>query len=176
MLGELEIERLAGPPPGWFDCGRDEQNLFLHDRAWPDQQALLSTTYLLTYDAVITGYVTVCMSGIALDRRERGPAIRYQDVSALKLAQLGVDRAYQGRGIGHDAVSFTIDLAQWLGRQAGCRYVILDAQPDLEGWYGRIGFTRNLLQQERRILDAVSHRRDPERIAVSMRYDLRRAA
>ena len=82
----------------------------------------------------------------------------------------------QGHGLGRDTVSFAIDLARWMGQQAACRYVILDAQPDLEEWYGRIGFTRNELQQERRILDALSHRRDPNRIAVSMRYDLRQAA
>lgn len=65
MLDEFEIERLAGPPPHSFDCGHDEQNLFLRERAWPDQQALLSTTYLLSDGNELAGFATVCMSGIA---------------------------------------------------------------------------------------------------------------
>jgi GNAT superfamily N-acetyltransferase len=131
---------------------------------------------MLAYDAAPAAFVTLCMSGVALDRRERGPAIRFQDVAALKLAQLGVDRAFQGLGLGGDAVSFAIALARWNSAHVGCRYLILDAQPDLESWYGRMGFMRNELQQERRILDAITHSRDPERITVSMRYDLRKAA
>jgi GNAT superfamily N-acetyltransferase len=175
MVDDLEFDRLEGPPPPGFDCGRDDQNVFLGQRAWFDQQSLLSTTYLLTAYGNLAGFVTLCTSGISLDRHERGKAIRYQEVAAVKLAQLGVDRAFQGHGVGRDAVGFALDLARTIGERIACRYVILDAQPELEPWYQALGFVRNLLQQERRILDAISHRRDPDRIPVSMRYDLRRA-
>ena len=176
MVDDLIFDRLDGPPPAQFDCGRDDQNVFLRQRAWLDQQALLSTTYLLKDGWSLAAFVTLCMSGVSLHRHERGPAIRYQDIGALKLAQLGVDRSFQHRGIGGDAVAFVIELARTSSKSFGCRYVILDAQPELEPWYSELGFVRNHLQQERRIVDAISHGRAPERLAVSMRYDIQEHA
>jgi GNAT superfamily N-acetyltransferase len=172
----LRAARLAGSPPSTFDCGRDEQNEHLHWRAWEDQQQRLSTTYLLDRSGLSAGYVTVCMDSLPLARGEREPAIRYQHVSALKLAQLGIDLRFQDMGIGTEAVSFVVRLASRVGDQVGCRYVTLDAQADLEPWYARQGFVPNQLQQLQRREDAIRHRRDPERIAVSMRSDLRRAS
>jgi GNAT superfamily N-acetyltransferase len=171
----LRAERLDGAPPPTFDCGRDEQNAHLHERAWEDQQQRLSTTYLFHRSGLPAGYVTVCMDSLPLARTEREPGIRYQHVSALKLAQIGIDLHFQGLGMGTDVVAFVVRLAWRVGEQVGCRYVTLDAQPDLVPWYARQGFIRNELFQQWRREDAIRHRRDPERIAISMRYDLRRA-
>jgi len=94
-------------------------------------------------------------------------------VSAIKLVQLGVRRAFQGGGIGRLAVADVLALARGISLRVGCRYVTLDAQPDLVGWYDSQGFRRNIYRQEQRIRDAVEHGRDPGTIAVSMRFDLR---
>jgi len=48
-------------------------------------------------------------------------------------------------------------------------------RPDLVRWYENQGFKRNELRQEQRIRDAIEHGRDAERIAVSVRFDLREA-
>jgi hypothetical protein len=172
MRDDRDVEKLDGFPSRSFDCGRADQNAFLHERAWMDQQARISSTYLFERRGLLAAYVTVCMSGIALDRHERG-SIPYQDVSALKLLQLGVDRSFQGSGLGESAVRWTLGVAKLVGETVACRYVILDAQPDLVPWYERQGFVPNKLAQKRRIADALQHGRDPGRIAVSMRFDLR---
>jgi hypothetical protein len=57
--------------------------------------------------------------------------------------------------------------------RVGCRYVTLDAQPDLVSWYESQGFERNVLRQNQRIQNALAHGRDPADIPVSMRFDLR---
>src|SRR5437763_613129 len=142
----LRAARLDGSPPSAFDCGRDEQNEHLHSRAWEDQQQRLSTTYLLDRSGLSAGYVTVCMDSLPLARSEREPAIPYQHVSALKLAQLGIDLRFQGMGIGTQAVAFVVRLASRVGDQVGCRYVTLDAQPDLAAWDSRQGFIPNPLR------------------------------
>lgn len=67
-------------------------------------------------------------------------------------------------------------LAERVGDQVGCRYMTLDAQPDLEGWYESLGFLKNRTRQQERIAEAMLHHRDPAHVAVSMRFDLRRAA
>lgn len=68
-----------------------------------------------------------------------------------------------------------IALARKTAKEIGCRYVTLDSQPDLVAWYEFHGFRTNYLRQAERILDALMHGREPERIAVSMRFDLREA-
>lgn len=141
-----------------------------------DQQQRLSTTYLFEARSLTAGFVTLCMDAVPLGRKERGPLIRYQLVSALKLAQLGVDHGFQGQGLGRWAIGFVIDFANELSDRLACRYVTLDAQPELESWYSGQGFKRNQLHQQQRLQDAINHHRDPAAVAVSMRYDLREAA
>lgn len=170
---DVEVRTLDGPPEQGFDCGRSDQNTFLYERAWTDQQEHVSVTYLYYVKGLLAAYATVCMDSLPLARRERGLAIRYRDVSALKLAQLGVDRAFQGMGLGKLVVADAISLAREEATRVGCRYLTLDAQPDLVDWYATQGFKRNQLRQELRIADALKHRRDAEEIAVSMRFDLR---
>lgn len=173
LAGEIEIQKLHGVPPSGFDCGRDEQNRFLFERAWPDQRKRLSTTYLYFVQGELASYATVCMDSLPLGREEREAGILYKYVSALKLAQLGVDRHFHGQGLGRHVVADVILLALEASDRFGCRYVTLDSQPDLVDWYARQGFVRNKLRQRERVNDAAAHGRDPSAIAVSMRFDLR---
>jgi ribosomal protein S18 acetylase RimI-like enzyme len=171
---DIAFRRLDGPPEHGFDCGRPEQTMFLYERALADQEAQLSVTHLYYVQGILGAYATVCMDALPLGRREREPAMRFQEVGALKLAQLGVSLTFQGMGLGRFVVGDVISRAQGESERVGCRYVTLDAQPDLVGWYERLGFQRNTLRQDRRLQDALAHGRDPASIAVSMRYDLRR--
>jgi GNAT superfamily N-acetyltransferase len=168
---DLSMRRLDGDPSPGFDCGRESQTRFLYDYAWHDQRQRVSTTYLYHVLELLAAYATVCMDAISLGRRERPSAIRYQEIGALKLAQLGVDRMFQGRGYGALAVADTIALAVELSQRAGCRYVTVDAKPDLIGWYQSLGFEINQLKQKQRI--AAVGDRNPDEIPVSMRFDLR---
>lgn len=170
---DVVIQVLRGPPEAGFDCGRDDQTRFLYERAWADQQAQLSVTYLYYVKGILAAYATVCMDALPLGRKERGLAVRYQEVAALKLAQLGVHLGFQGAGIGRRVVADVIGFARDEASRVGCRYVTLDSQPELVRWYEERGFKRNELRQEKRVLDAVRHRREPAQIAVSMRFDLR---
>ena len=172
-LSDLEIAKLDGAPPYGFDCGRDEQNEFLYERAWDDQQELLSTTYLFFVKGIAAAYATVFMDSLPLARRERGLRIRYRDVAALKLGQLGVHRWFHGQGLGSHVVAHTIGLALQLSQRVGCRYLTLDAHPEVVPWYEAQGFVHSLLRQEMRIEEARRHRRDTSDVNVSMRFDLR---
>ena len=170
-LTDWSIRKLDGDPPPGFDCGRDAQTHFLYDHALHDRSQRVSVTYLYRSGESLAAYTTVCMDAIPLGRRERPTTIRYRDVGALKLAQLGVDRFFQRRGYGAMAVADVIGLAIELSRYVGCRYVTLDAKPDLVGWYQSLGFEINQLKQKQRIAAAAD--RHPDEIPVSMRFDLR---
>jgi GNAT superfamily N-acetyltransferase len=165
---------LDGEPPGGFDCGREMQNAFLYQWAWADQQVGVSVTHLYFVKGIFAGYATVVMDALVLGKPERGRGVRYSSVGAMKLAQLGVDRTFAGHGLGSLVIADVIRLARELSGRVGCRYLTLDAQPDLVAWYAdRLGFLRNDTTQERREKDALAHRRPIESLAVSMRFDLR---
>jgi ribosomal protein S18 acetylase RimI-like enzyme len=173
---ELVVRVMDGPPERGFDCGRADQTNFLYDRAWDDQQAQLSVTYLYYFRGILAAYATVCMDSLPLGRGERDATVRYGEVGAMKLAQLGVHRSFQGMGLGRIVVGDIVEFARGEASRVGCRYLTLDAQPDLVGWYQSLGFQRNVQRQDQRVQNAIAHRRDPDLIAVSMRFDLRKRA
>jgi GNAT superfamily N-acetyltransferase len=168
---DLVIRKLDGAPPAGFDCGREAQNRFLYDRAWFDQQQRVSTTYLYQSSGILAGYATVCMDALVLGTREKPEGLRYKNIASLKLLQLGVHRAFQNRGLGTLAVFDIVQLALRQFARVGCRYVTLDAQPDLAAWYQSLGFEINKVMQKQRITAAAG--KAPDEIPVSMRFDLR---
>jgi len=170
---DVDAFSLQEPPAAGFDCGREEQTRFLYKWAWADQQALLSVTYGYYLDGVLAAYSTVCMDALPLGKNERNPEVHYPEVGAMKLAQLGVATPFQGRGLGKLVIADMVTLARWVRMHVGCRYVALDAQPDLVGWYEAQGFKHSRFRQGQRVLDALRYGREPGKIAVSMRFDLR---
>jgi GNAT superfamily N-acetyltransferase len=163
--------KLDEPAPSAFDCAREEQNRFLHERAWRDQQAWLSTTYLYYEAGVVVAYATAAMDAVILGTREKPRSIPYKFISSLKVLQLGVDRRFQGQGVGSQVLIDIIALARAVAKQVGCRYVTLDAQPDLVTWYQSRGFQINRTWQKQRI-EAAAGRTDATNLPVSMRFDL----
>lgn len=171
FLSALEGDRLAGPPPSGFDCAREAQNRFLYQQAWTDQEESISTTYLYSVQGVLAAYATVCMHAIILGTREKPRSIRYKQIPAVHLAQMGVDRRFQGTGMGRRILADVIRLARESSEFVGCRYLALDAIPDLLDWYARWGFRINKVVQKQR-LEGAAGRVDQAELPVSMRFDL----
>lgn len=172
---DVDIHQLDGEPPSDFDCGREEQTEFLYALARRYHEADLGKTYLVFVKGVLAAFFTLANDALTLGSRERGRDIPHPSVPALKLGQLAVDRRFQGSGLGRALVGFCVEFARRTGTTVGCRYLTLDAQPDLVRWYEEQGFVRNkLVQNERERRAAESG--DPARqagVKVSMRLDLR---
>ncbi|MFP5406774.1 MAG: hypothetical protein ACLGHY_10710 [Gammaproteobacteria bacterium] len=167
-----DVRKLDGPPAPGFDCGHPEQNAYFYDRAWNDQLENVAVTYCYYAGGALAGYATVLMDGLSLAFRERGVRIGYETVGATKLAQLGVDLRFQGRGLGDLIVADVVGLASQLSGRLGCRFVTVDARPGLETWYQKRFFKPNQLMQKRRIQFALEKQRDPQLLPISMRLDL----
>ena len=168
----LVVRKLEGPPAPGFDCGHPDQNTYLYEHAWNDQQENAAVTYCYFAGDLLAAYATVLMDGLSLAFRERGVRLRYETVGATKLAQLGVDVRFQGRRLGERILGDVMGLAGELSHRLGCRYVTVDARPGLESWYERHAFTRNKLMQKRRIAHALEKHRDLQLLPVSMRLDV----
>jgi GNAT superfamily N-acetyltransferase len=171
--GDMEMRTLDGPPPPGFDCGAADQNAFLYLRAWADACHGISVTHMLFIKGIPAAYVTLLSDRIQLGPKEKPKGVTYQFVPAMKVGQLGVDRRFAGQGLGRYMLGFVVQLATQFRGVFGCRYVTLDAEPHLIGWYESQGFRRNLEEQRHRLALAQSRGRPVDTLAVSMRFDLR---
>ncbi len=173
---DIEMRAIDGPPPEGFDCGAEEQNRFLYERAWRDTRRGITVTHMLFIKGMLAAYVTIMSDRIRLGPRERPSGITYQLVPAIKIAQLAVDRRFSGFGVGSFLVGYVVQAARMVRSIIGCRYITLDAQTtSLTRWYEGQGFVRNKEEQVGREQDAVRRGKNPEDIAISMRFDLRDA-
>jgi GNAT superfamily N-acetyltransferase len=171
-LDDVVVRKLDGPPELGFDCGHEEQNTFLYRHAWNDQEQQLSVTYRYYVHGLLAGFAAVAMDGLSLTFRERGIQLRYETVGAVKLGQLGVDRPFQGRGLGEVIVGSVALQAREFAREVGCRFLVVDARPGLDRWYEGLSFKRNKLMQNKLRQLAIEKNRDPDRLATSMRFDI----
>jgi ribosomal protein S18 acetylase RimI-like enzyme len=171
--GDMEMRVLDGDPPQGFDCGREEQNEFLYARAWRDTCKSISVTHALYIKGVLAAYVTLMADRIALGPKEKAKGVTYQFVPCLKIAQLGVDARFAGRGLGKYMVAYVVETASEYRLAVGCRYVTLDAQDGVVDWYERQGFKRNKEEQAFREHTALERGRPVDHLPVSMRFDLR---
>jgi len=172
-LYDVEARVIAGQPPAGFDCGRDAQNEFLYRRAWRDAKAGVSVTHFFIVRGFLAAYVTLMMDRIALGPEEKPKGVSWRLVPALKIAQLATDLRFAGHGLGRTLVSFAIEYARGIRTGIGCRFVTLEAEPDLVGWYGSLGFESSVEEQAARRAHAVATGRDPDALPVTMRFDLR---
>jgi ribosomal protein S18 acetylase RimI-like enzyme len=170
---DMEACAIDGQPPAGFDCGRETQNRFLYARAWRDAKAAVSVTHLVFIKGLLAGYITLMMDRIALGPDEKPKGVTWRLVPALKIAQLAVDRRFSGYGLGKFLVGLAIDFARRTRTFVGCRFITLDAEPELVGWYESIGFRRNVEEQASRTRFALETGRDITSMPVSMRFDLR---
>lgn len=174
-LDDLDPRRLDGQPDVAmpFDCGREEQNAYLREHAWDDQQNGFSVTWMAEVKGIIAGYVTLTMDGLELYGFERPDGGRYKEYPAIKIGQLGVDKSFQGLHIGQYLIAFALIMATSMADQIGCRYLTVDAKRDVVDWYKAQGFKENKLREAERGREARAAGRDRTDAPVSLRLDIR---
>lgn len=174
-LDDLDTRALEEPPPADFDCGADDQNRFLQERAWRDHQKGISSTHMLYVKGIPAAYVTLMADRIKLSPKEKLKGVSYELAPAIKVAQLAVARRFSGHGLGKFMIGYAVANARAVRAEigVGCRYLTLDSQPLLVGWYERMGFKRNIEEQRYREQLASERNRPIEDLPVSMRFDLR---
>jgi GNAT superfamily N-acetyltransferase len=106
--------------------------------------------------------------------------IGFSRLPAMKIAQLGIHKDYNGSGFGKYLITFAIAVALDLKQRVGCRYVTLDAKNDRVGWYEDQGFVVNEKDHKDRIqVIKENPQLKPEEkearlidLSISMRLDL----
>jgi GNAT superfamily N-acetyltransferase len=124
---DINFIHLQGQSPP-FDCGQEEQNLYLQHHAVIDQKLGASVTYLLLLHAEFAGFISLTMDEIPLYVHERTEQVKYARMPAVKAAQLAVQSKFKGQKLGQVLINFAILRAQELSKEIGCRFITVDAK------------------------------------------------
>ncbi len=123
-----------------FECRSQEQTLWLKHHAQQVHAAGTAKVMIVTAAGRrdIVAYYAWCMAGIAIadtpSRVRRGVG-RYPQPVAL-LARLGVSVDHEGRGIGAGLLQDVMARTAQLGRQIGCRGLLVHAEtPQARDFY-----------------------------------------
>lgn len=124
-----------------FDCGEASLNDWLVRRAWPNQIAGFSRTYVIVEGDRVVAYHAV--SSFAVFRadatgraRRQGP----QQIPAVLIARLAVDQRAQGRGLGARLLRHAMQLCVVAAESVGVRMLVVNALSEqAASFYRRFG-------------------------------------
>lgn len=130
-----------------FDCNDASLNEYLKRYALKNQERHM---YGVTYVALpteakvkILGYYTVSNCTIprgGLPEHLTKGQPKYNEIPALLLGRLAVDKDLRGTGIGHALMAHCLDMALNVAKWSGARYLITDAYDATISWYERYNF------------------------------------
>jgi hypothetical protein len=101
-------------------------NEFIHNNPQYNVENNLSAIFSVKYESNLVAYFTLSMSIIQKREMQTDDIINTPyPYPALLLGQLGVDRKYQGRGLGQFICKFCRGIGQELNEKAACAFLIL---------------------------------------------------
>lgn len=125
-----------------FASGDFVLDRFLAEFAGQNMDMYLGVTYVAEECGLVLGYVT--LAACSTKRDEIAGAARRSlpayPLPALRVARLAVDRKFHGQGIGTLLLDAAFDIALEMTRTVGCVAVLVDAMPEVTGFYERFGF------------------------------------
>lgn len=136
-----------------FDCGDEDLNDFILNRADDYDKTKLAVTYVFEHKASgkIIGYFSLANDKISIDdfdnntefnrfRRHRFKnEKRIKSYPSVKICRLGIDNNFHGNGVGTRLINF-IKLYYTRDNKAGCRFITVDAYSDAVSFYERNKF------------------------------------
>lgn len=129
-----------------FSCGTERVDNFLKRLAAQQAHEDTSRTHVAIEppSRAILGYYTLCLHAIDVSElppedQKRMP--RHPSVGAVYLSMIGVDRRFQGRGLGRFLLADALKVCVAIADKAGCAFIVLDAlDGDAARLYRRFGF------------------------------------
>jgi GNAT superfamily N-acetyltransferase len=115
-----------------FDCGSEALNAFLRRYALTNQSAGTAQTYVAEVGDNVAGYYSLTFGqveyGDASERMTKG--IARHPVPVMLLARLGVDRTWQGKGLGAALLADALRRTAQAADIAGMRALVVHAKDD----------------------------------------------
>src|SRR5208282_2009269 len=123
-----------------FDCADSDLNEFLKIDCPRYRDQRLSQTRIALYRGRVVGFVTILADSISLRDEERKwliqKNIKVQQVPALKVGRLGVEKNFHHQGIGKALMQYSVAIAFRMNSElsVGCRFLTVDAYANSIGF------------------------------------------
>jgi GNAT superfamily N-acetyltransferase len=125
-----------------FHSGNARLDAYFHLYAGQNQfRHRIGASYVAVDGARICGFATVSPAQIEAERLPAATLRRLPayPIPVLRLARLGIDREYQGRGIGEALLRYVFSIARRMSVEFGCMGIVVDAKPEAVSFYERFG-------------------------------------
>jgi GNAT superfamily N-acetyltransferase len=128
-----------------FDSGRPSINDYLKEYALQNHRSGRAKTYVACIDNNrVVGFYSLCPAEISYKQTVvplKAGQPKGQRIPVLKLAQLGIDIDYQGKGLGKALLKDAILNCYQAAQKVGGRAIIIDAlDEDVMNFYIKLGF------------------------------------
>ena len=125
-----------------FDCGNSFLNEFLKKYAFQNQNRYyVGTTYVISDgESNIIAYIT--LSGVSIKKTMLNEKYPYEELPALLIARLAIDKNSQGKGLGKELLIFSIKKALKQAEEVGCIGIVVDAKEEAINFYKKFGFEK----------------------------------
>lgn len=125
-----------------FSCGVEIVDSWMALRARKARVAGTAVVYATFCEGKLAGFYSLSSQSIPRESSSGWIARNAPDqIPVILLGMLGVDRRYQGCGLGHDLLLDAVRRAQAVSEQIGARAIVVDpADESARGFYMRYGF------------------------------------
>ena len=120
-----------------FDSGNIEVDDFLKIKAYKEQLHKITAVYTIHLEHNVIAYSALFCTHFRLLLPDQAIPFR---VPGIFIGQLGVDRKYQGKGLGQLLIEHAVALANEMSKKVGCRIVFLEAVDDKLPYYVKLNF------------------------------------
>lgn len=138
-----------------FDCGDDDLNEFLFEKAKLYKNEFLATTFILENSTQTVAYYSIFNDSLKVEEERFAsksalkrflkelvshPKRHLKSFPALKIGRLGIDKSFKGKGLGKLIVNNIIFDTLKLNQSQGCKLITVDAYNESLLFYERLNF------------------------------------
>lgn len=138
-----------------FDCGDDDLNEFLFQKAKRYKQEYLATTFIIESPTRTVAYYSIFNDSLNFEEQSFAsksafkrflkdlvthPKRHLKSFPALKIGRLGIDNTFKGKGIGKMLVHNIINESLELNNKQACKLITVDAYAQSLNFYTSLGF------------------------------------
>ncbi len=138
-----------------FNCGDNDLNEFLFEKAKLYTKELLATTFILENSTQTVAYYSIFNDSLKVEEEDfisksalkrflkvlvSQPKRHLKSFPALKIGRLGIDEKFKGKGLGRLIVNNLISETLELNQRQGCKLITVDAYRESLVFYERLNF------------------------------------
>jgi len=120
-----------------FDCGSEEVNRFLQEKADNQEKDRITKVYAIQIKSRVIAYSALFCSHYYLELPDQEHPFR---VPGICVGQLGVDVQFRDKGLGTLLIKHAISIANKINDFAACRIIYCEAFDNAIDFYRKHGF------------------------------------